>query len=210
MSLEDALENWIEEPFTDEDLSPQEVDDLYKSDIVVEEKPPQEESPTIVYAPRGKFYVDKYLAPDINRDAFIRALHEEAVATDYELYQPLNNPRLVHLKRHHSIDFYTPEFGRVMAIFLRYYGKGTLFVVTGFRSHGEIGTQPHSVGIAIDLKVESEEQRIRVMNAAYMSGIPTIIPGGEINKGEGFVHLDLAEKAPYIYDEGYYEGPWTV
>lgn len=210
MTLEEELLSYEVSPFTDEGLSYEEIDDLYASDIEVEEPVPETPAGvTVVFAPRGRFYTDRYLAPDIQRDSFIQSLHEEAVSSNYYFYAAMNNPRLVHLKRHHTIDFYTLEFQRVMSIFLQYYGKGDLVVVTGFRSPWEIGIHPHSVGIAIDIKADTEEQRRRIMNAAFAAGIPTIIPGGEIAKGEGYVHLDLAEKAPYIYDEGIYEGPWS-
>lgn len=168
-------------------------------------------SPTVqtaTYAPRGKFYQDKYIPPEVGRKGYLNALQDEAVTTNYRQYAPLTSRRITHVDRNGSLNFYTEEMRRAVPIFLHYYGKGELVVINGFRSHWEIGIQAHSVGIAMDIQATTE-QATRIMNAAYMAGIPTILPGGDFLAGEGYVHLDLAEKPPYTYEAGYYEGPWS-
>lgn len=161
-----------------------------------------------IVAPRGKFYQDKYVPPAIGRKDYIHALQEEAVSTNYERYAPLSSRRMSHVDRNNSLNFYTEEMRRVVPILLHYYGKGELVVINGFRSHWDIGIQAHSVGIALDIQATAG-QATRIMNAAYLAGIPTILPGGDFAAGEGYVHLDLAEKPTYTYEAGYYEGPWS-
>lgn len=198
----------MEEEYDGNLKSEEELKELYRiSDNVTPYVAPEE--PSIPYAPRGKFYRTSYVAPDVDRDSYILALHQEAVASHYSYYAALNSDRIKHIDRNDSLDFYTTEMRRVIPLFLDYYGKGKLFVINGFRSPGEIGIYPHSVGIAMDIAAQDKEQADRIMNAAYMAGIPTIIPGGRFESKEGYVHLDIAPKASYIYDAGYYEGPWS-
>lgn len=195
----------------DEDLiSEGEHASIWEPQYIVEPEAIQDEiEESVVYAPRGKFYPTSYLPPRVERDSYIQALHEEALITKYSHYKSLNNDRITHINRLDSIDFYTEEMRRIIPMFLTYYGKGQLFAINSFRSPGAIGVHPHSVGIAIDLVAENREHADRIMNAAFMTGIPTIIPGGNFDTNEGYVHLDIAPKAKYIYEAGYYDGPWT-
>lgn len=195
----------------DEDLMTEdESAALWEPQYIVSPEPEDNETKeTILYAPRGKFYPTSYVAPRVGRDGYIQALHQEAITSDYLFYEPLNNARIKHLNRNDSIEFYTIEMRRVLPMFLTYYGKGELFAINAFRSPGKIGIHPHSVGIAIDLKADSKEHADRIMNAAFMAGIPTIIPGGNFETNEGYVHLDIGPKASYTYEAGYYDGPWT-
>lgn len=195
----------------DEDLmSEDEVASIWEPQYIIEPEETKEETKAgIVFAPRGKFYPTSYLVPRVERNSYIQALQDEAYSSNYSYYQPLNSDRIKHINRNDSIDLYTVEMRRVLPLFLTYYGKGLLFAINGFRSPGTIGVQAHSVGIAIDLKADSHEHADRIMNAAFMSGIPTIIPGGNFDTNEGYVHLDIAPKANYTYEAGYYDGPWT-
>ena len=163
----------------------------------------------IIQVPRGFFYKDSYRAPDMDRGHYIRDLHEEAVSTRYRDFSSLDNPYFKHLDRSLSIDFYFNELKKVLQIFKTYYGEGQLFIINGFRSPHEIGQAPHSVGIAVDIYAEDRAHARRIMNAAYLAGIPTIIPNGEFYRGEGYVHLDIAPTADYAYDGGTYKGPWS-
>lgn len=196
--------------FDEDFMTEEETASIWEPQYVVSEEPEAtKKEQTIIYAPRGQFYQTSYVVPKVERDAYIRALNEEAVSSDYLFYQPFKNDRIKHINRNDSIDFYTVEMRRVLPLFLNYYGEGDLFVINGFRSPGTIGIHPHSVGIAVDIKVSGKEQADRVMNAAFMAGIPTIIPGGDFDTNEGYVHLDIAPKALYTYEAGLYNGPWN-
>lgn len=158
---------------------------------------------------RGFFYKDSYRVPDMDRGHYIRDLHEEAVSSRYQDFSPLGTESFIHRDRSLTIDFYFNDFKRVLQIFKTYYGEGQLVVINGFRSPHEIGEAPHSTGIAIDIHAEDRPHARRIMNAAYLAGIPTIIPNGEFYRGEGYVHLDIAPTADYAYDGGTYKGPWS-
>lgn len=194
----------------DEDLvSEEEAASAWEPQYIIDPAEQLEEEVPVIYAPRGKFYPTSYVPPRVERNSYIQSLQDEATTTKYSHYQPLNSERITHINRLDSMDFYTEEMRRVIPMFLTYYGKGRLYAINGFRSPGIIGVHPHSVGIAIDLVADNKEHADRIMNAAFMAGIPTIIPGGNFDTGEGYVHLDIAPKASYTYEAGYYNGPWT-
>lgn len=169
----------------------------------------KETSKPIIKAPRGRFFRDNYVVPDYNRDDYISYLNDEFTANRYANCSPLDSSEFMHSDRSLSIDFYYEDFKRVIRIFKAYYGAGNLVVINGFRSPHEIGVGPHSTGIAIDIHVEDKIQAKKVMDAAFMAGISTIIPNGEYHLGEGYVHLDIAPRADYAYDGGTYKGPWS-
>lgn len=162
-----------------------------------------------IYIPKGTLYKDSYLAPDVPRDSYLRDLHREATRTSYLNYSKLQMSDFVHIDRALSIDFYLNDMLEILKIFKRYYGKGTLYIINGFRSPHEVGVTPHSVGVALDIEAKDRAEARKIMNAAYLAGIPTIIPNGEFFRGEGYVHLDIAPKANYVYDGGKFDGPWS-
>lgn len=172
----------------------------------------KEESYTevIFYAPKGRFTNKKYKPPSIKREDWLTALNEEAVSTKYRDYGLIENESVTHSSQLNCINWYSNQFIKAFHLFLDVYGKDKLLVRNGFNSPEEFGITPHSTGVAIDLITENEEQSLRIMNAAFKVGIPTIIPAGNTDDGTGHVHLDLAPKANYIYDAGIYNGPWSV
>ena len=139
----------------------------------------------------------------------MQSLYEEGFAFEWNGYSSYSGMQLVHLERSDTLNFYHPDFLQTLSCFLHYYGKGELLVLNGFRSPHALGANPHALGIAMDLETKNTVHAYRIMNAAYMAGIPTIIPGGEFAKGEGFIHLDLAPAAMHNYGAGTYEGPWS-
>lgn len=161
------------------------------------------------YVSRGYFYQDSYRPPEMDRATYLKLLHDESLSTNYKDFSELSDVDFKHLDRSLSIDFYFNDFRQVLQIFKDYYGEGTLIVTNGFRSPHELGISPHSTGIAMDIHAVDEVQSKRIMNAAFLAGIPTIIPNGEFHRGEGYVHLDIAPTADYAYDGGTYGGPWT-
>lgn len=161
-------------------------------------------------APKGYFSLNKYHLPkNIGREEYLRVLLEDMQASDWPHYGPYTSPRVVHRERIDSLNFYHPDLLRILENFFSYYGDSTLYVVNGFRSPQELGATPHSLGIAIDIEATSNAESYRIMNAAYMAGFPTIIPGGDFLRGEGYIHLDLAPTAEHNYGAGNYDGPWS-
>lgn len=157
----------------------------------------------------GRFYKNKYFPNDAgNRDSYIRAVNRLAIQEDYSFFYELDFPFVKHLDRQFTTNFYFRDWQRVMSILKDYYGNGNFHIVNGFRSPFELGVTVHSTGLALDILVNDQEHADRVMGAAYMTGIPTIIPVGEINHGQGHVHLDLAPNAKFSYNAGNYYGPW--
>lgn len=157
----------------------------------------------------GRFYKNKYIPNEnISRTSLISEIRKNSEETNYSLFVKLNQPYIVHLDRQFTINYYFRDWRRVMPILKEYYGEGTFYIVNGFRSPYELGDTVHSAGLAIDILVDNEEQADRLMNAAYLAGIPTIIPAGDIESGQGHIHLDLAKKANYAYNVGTYTGPW--
>lgn len=197
------------EDFSVDEISDEEMQEILKDDYIVDDYEDEGLPFEQMYAPRGSFYKDRYVAPKVDRMEYIDLLDKEGKKTKYAGFSPLDSPDFIHINRTYSIDFYLFDMKRILSIFKNYYGEGKLYVINGFRSPYDIGVNPHSVGIAIDIESENMEQARRIMNAAYMAGIPTIIPNGEFNKGEGYVHLDIAPAPNYIYDAGRYTGPWS-
>lgn len=161
-------------------------------------------------APKGYFSLNKYHPPqNIAREDYLHALSLDMQASDWPNYGPYTSPRVIHRDRIDSLNFYHPDLLRALENFFSYYGGGILYVINGFLSPQKMGATPHSLGIAIDIEAKDNAASYRIMNAAYMSGIPTIIPGGDFARGEGYVHLDLAPKATHNYGAGVYDGPWS-
>lgn len=157
----------------------------------------------------GKFQKDKYIPINSTpRDNYIRNVNDLAEAEGYSFFVELTSDYIKHLDRQFTANFYFRDWARILPILKRFYGDGLFYVVNGFRSPFELGVGIHSTGLAMDILVEDQEDADRLMGAAYMTGIPTIIPVGDIRRGQGHIHLDLAPKPTYSYNAGTYNGPW--
>ena len=197
--------NFSEDLLTDDIL-----EKLYQPQVAAQEETEEATSYALVRARRGYFSENRYHAPqDLSREEYLQSLYEEGFAFEWNGYSSYSGMQLVHLERSDTLNFYHPDFLQTLSCFLHYYGKGELLVLNGFRSPHALGANPHALRIAMDLETKNTVHAYRIMNAAYMAGIPTIIPGGEFAKGEGFIHLDLAPAAMHNYGAGTYEGPWS-
>lgn len=157
----------------------------------------------------GKFHNNQYLPNNtMGRTTYINEVRKNAEKTNYSLFVKIDEPYLFHLDRQFTINYYFKDWERIIPIMKEFYGEGNFYVVNGFRSPYELGDTIHSSGLAMDILVKNEEDAERLMNAAYMAGIPTIIPAGDIAGGQGHIHLDLARKASFTYNAGTYNGPW--
>lgn len=157
----------------------------------------------------GKFYRDSYIPnQEITRDMLVNDLHNYSRKNKYPHFVSLEQPYIKHLDRQFTTNFYFKDWQRIIPTLKEYYGEGIFYIVSGFRSPFELGVNVHSTGLAMDILVKDEVDADRLMNAAYMTGIPTIIPAGDIKKGQGHIHLDLAPPPNHVYDAGIYSGPW--
>lgn len=196
--------------FSEDLLTDDVIEKLYQPQVAAEEETTTETAYVPVRTRRGYFSENRYHAPqELSRSEYLQSLYEEGFAFEWDGYRSYSGGQLVHLERSETLNFYHPDFLQALSCFLHYYGKGELQVLSGFRSPHLFKANPHAVGIALDLEAKDSLQAYRIMNAAYMAGIPTIIPGGEFAKNEGFVHLDLAPAATHNYGAGTYEGPWS-
>lgn len=162
-----------------------------------------------IIALSGKFQKDKYISNNsIDRNSYINQVHQLATDNNYRFFVELKTPYIKHVDRQFTANFYFRDWPRVMRNIKKFYGDGDFVIVNGFRSPFELGVNPHSTGLAIDILVKDKSEADRLMNAAYLTGVPTIIPVGEIEKGQGHIHLDLAPAPKYSYDSGTYTGPW--
>lgn len=157
----------------------------------------------------GTFKKDKYFPNNsMTRDVYIREVNRLAEEKEYSFFVSLNAPYIKHIDRQFTANFYFKDWLRVMKNIKSFYGPGVFTIVNGFRSPFELGVNVHSTGLALDILVQNREEADRLMNAAYLAGVPTIIPAGKISEGQGHVHLDLAPAPEYAYDAGTYTGPW--
>lgn len=157
----------------------------------------------------GKFIKDKYIPNNsMTRDVYIGEVNRLAQEKEYSFFVSLDAPYIKHIDRQFTVNFYFKDWLRVIKNIKSFYGPGTFTIVNGFRSPFELGLNPHSTGLALDVLVKDREEADRLMNAAYLSGVPTIIPVGKIDEGQGHIHLDLAPAPRYAYDAGTYTGPW--
>ncbi len=164
---------------------------------------------SVAVAPRGKITGTRfYPVEGVARDAYIQARYREAEQTRFSDYAAIGQSRFKHLDRVDTLDWYPSDMRRVLSLFFGHYGTGSLYVVNGFRSVLHFGITAHSTGLAVDIQAETREQADRIMHAAYLTGIPNIIPGGDFATGEGYVHLDIAPKTDLNYGAGSYTGPW--
>lgn len=214
------MDEWIDEPVIEdssldlEELTSYDLDlltDAERAELLKDQYVPVDDvdRPNQVTAARGRFYIDSYVHPDVPRDLYIRDMHSEITRTRYKDFKELNGHSIRHSDQTGSLNFYFKDLIDALIIMKRYYGPDNLYIINGFRHPEEVGINPHGVGIAVDIHVKNWEQARRVMNAAHIAGIPTIIPSGEIEKGLGHIHLDIAPPANYIYDAGAYTGPWS-
>lgn len=207
-------EEIYENPYSEEYIDEDEEEELGEWELDKLSKFPQDATDEEIYGilrtKRGTFTEKSYLAPShITRHEYIMSRTNEDSETQFEEYQALQSPQLIHLERTDTLDFYPEDMRKVLRLFLSYYGSGRLFVICGFRSPQIHGVSAHSVGMAIDIEAVDKSHGLRICNAAYRAGVPNIVLGGDYDEGEGYVHLDITPKERFAYNAGYYDGPWS-
>ena len=185
-----------------------------RKERIAQEQKKKEAAPTPasenLLLPKPWFSSSKYHAPEgVGREEYLALFFRAMRKLNWSEHFAYANPSLIHRNRIDSIDFYHKDMHRALDLFLRYYGTGRLYVSNGFRSPASMGASVHSVGLALDIEAPTDAAAYRIMNAAYLAGFPTIVPGGDGESGERYIHLDIAPNDGHHYGVGVYSGPWS-
>lgn len=157
---------------------------------------------------KGKIVGGFYFPPATDRMEYIWARHQEAVNSHYDLYAQYTGDVFYHVLRRDEINYYPPDMIRVMELFSRYSMDENLKIIRA-TERPKRGANIHSIGLAIDIEAKSREEAKRIADAAYRTGIPNIVYGGNFNTGDGYVHLDIGPRFKWQYGSGVYSGPAT-
>lgn len=157
---------------------------------------------------KGKIIGGFYFPPTVDRMDYIWARHQEAVNSNYDLYAQFTGDVFYHALRRDEINYYPPDMIRVMELFSRYSMDDNLKIVRA-TERPKRGANVHSIGLAIDIEAKTRGDAKRIADAAYRTGIPNIVYGGNFNTGDGYVHLDIGPRFKWQYGAGVYSGPGT-
>lgn len=157
---------------------------------------------------KGKIVGGFYFPPSTDRIEYIWARHQEAVNSNYDLYTQYTGDVFFHALRRDEINYYPPDMIRVMELFGRYSMDDRLKIIRA-TERPKRGANIHSIGLAVDVEAKSKEDAKRIADAAYRTGIPNIVYGGNFNTGDGYVHLDIGPRFKWQYGAGVYSGPGT-
>lgn len=181
---------------------------LIQDDYVVTEDTANSPKSSLLL-PSGTFKNGRYYPPELNRKVYIQAAQSAAVDSNYADYTYVNEERLPFVDRVHTLNYFHPDFVRTLNIALSRYGDGPLVAIRGMTPRTNGSLTPHNVGMAIDIAVSTNDERKRLMNAAWLAGFPTIVQAGG-GSAEAHIHLDICPHEPFVYDGQYYEGPWSL
>ena len=175
---------------------------------------PAEDSPvsdvkTLINYPKGFIETGVYQSPKVDRQTYIRSLQDYAFSTNYINYIEIADTNNIFLNHAETINLFHPDFVQVFNLFRKRYGEDSLYVIKGLSRPDIESPNAHTIGMAIDIKVESENQKNKIMNAAWLVGFPSILQVGG-SSSDGHIHLDLCPYEPFLYDGKLYEGPWSL
>lgn len=153
--------------------------------------------------PVGKFKGDKFLAPKYVRSIYV---HEQKMSEQFRLkekYVPLPPHEFIHMTGPHE-NLYSPEAAKLFKLLKAKLNYKQIVVVRGYDPDVS-NTSSHSIGIAMDIYIETAAEAIRVADMAYRIGIRSIAIGPK------FVHVDAGPPASWGYGNlPIYRGPGTV
>lgn len=157
---------------------------------------------------KGKIVGGFYFPPITDRVEYIWARHQEAVNSNYDLYAQYRGDVFYHALRRDEVNYYPPDMIRVMELFARYSMDERLKIIRA-TERPKRGANIHSIGLAIDVEAKTKQDAKRIADAAYRTGIPNIVYGGNFGTGNGYVHLDIGPRFKWQYGAGVYSGPGT-
>jgi len=166
------------------------------------------ESMPFAVTQKGKIIGGFYFPPQVERVEYIWARHQEAVNSNYDLYAQYTGSIFYHALRRDELNYYPPDMIHVMELFADYSMDKRLKIVRGME-RPKRGANIHSIGLAIDVEAKDRAHAKRIADAAYRTGIPNIVYGGDFNTGNGYVHLDIGPRFRWQYGAGVYSGPGT-
>lgn len=153
--------------------------------------------------PIGKINGMRFSAPKYVRGIYV---HERKQSNEFrarEGYMPLPAHEFIHLNGPQE-NYYAPEALKLFSILRDRLGYKQLIVVRGYEPDTE-NSSSHSLGIAMDIYVETPEEAIKIADTAWGMGIRAIAIGPK------FVHVDAGPEATWGYDNlAVYHGPGTV
>ena len=172
---------------------------------------PYYEAPSVAalmgYTPLDTVTIDTtamhFQAPTMNRAAFLERRIRWAQQNKYANFESLNSEQFVHLDRHDGFEgnLYSPDAKLAFEILRLKSKRQKLEILSGFRFSPEGLWSPHEAGIAMDIKVYGKEDARKLADVAWACGFRSIAIGGDLDKGTGFLHLDIGPRNEWGYDE---------
>ena len=130
--------------------------------------------------------------------------------TEFQKFVKLNPDNFIHIARHDGYEGnrYSPDAAIAFEMFRLKCKRQKLEILSGFRFSPQGLLSPHEAGCAIDIKVTGVEDARKLADVAWQCGFRAIAIGGDIEGGNGFLHLDIGPKSEWGYDDiPVYNGP---
>ncbi|MGG1071154.1 transglycosylase SLT domain-containing protein [Priestia megaterium] len=153
----------------------------------------------IGYLKGNYFYPPKYL-----REKYVEDRKLSDLFVNLTNYSPLPSNEFIHISGAQE-NFYSQEARQVFLLLKQRLGYKQMMITRGFEPEGNNNESSHSVGIAMDIYVDSAKEAIRIADTAWLLGIRSIAIGPK------FVHVDVGPESVWGYDKlGIYRGPGTL
>lgn len=148
--------------------------------------------------------------PNEDRAMFLYKRINWGRKTGFKEMEKLNPEYFIHIDRHDGFEgnLYMPDAKLAFEIFRLKSKREKLEILSGFRFSPEGMISPHEAGCAIDIRVYGHEDARKLADIAWACGFRAIAVGGDLEKGNGFLHLDIGPKSEWGYDDiPVYNGP---
>jgi len=159
--------------------------------------------------PKAKIDGYRIRIPNQNRHGYVKDRSNEEVFWNKTGWRKLDN-RFIHLGQPYE-NFYSPEAAIAFEILLMKLQWDRLEVIKGFDPKANT-YNTHSIGIAMDIRVQNMYEAIYLADTAWTCGFRAIAIGGNglSATSEGFVHIDCGPKAFWsLNHHDVYKGPGT-
>jgi len=169
------------------------------------------------YAYKPVIFKGGFIRPSgMTRESFLTERIGWGRSTDYSGLESLDKSRFIHSEHYdgHEGNLYSPDAKSIFESLLLKVKKPYFEVVSGFRYSEEGLLSPHEAGCAIDIWVKDLEEVREIADCAWVMGIRSIAIGGNFEKQQGFIHLDICPKGKDFGYDGVsiYGGPgkWVM
>lgn len=153
--------------------------------------------------PVGKINGSTFSAPKYVRSVYVYEQKQSEQFRKKEKYVSLPPHEFIHMAGPHE-NLYSPEAAKLFQILKMKLNYNQMVIARGYEPDKN-NTSSHSIGIAMDIYVETAAEAIHVADTAFQIGVRSIAIGPK------FVHIDAGPPASWGY-EGIpiYRGPGTV